>query len=206
MGQHAQQHGRGVSQSAWRRLASFGVLAVLLSGGACAHKPVKAVAELPPLDMPAPPPRVVEVAEPQQPPVVALPDEPRTTIRTRPAQPAQRTDTPRPSEPPKTDVIVAETPKPAVDDPPKTPPTTLQTTPTQREAQVERRVNSLIAQAMNDLNRVNYQALSSDARNQYETAKRFATQAQEALRARNLVFAANLADKAAALAAQLLGR
>lgn len=206
MDQHAQQHGRGVSQSARRRLVSFGVLAVLLFGGACARKPVKAVAELPPLDMPAPPPRVVEVAEPQQPPVVALPDEPRTTIRTRPAQPAQRTDNPRPSEPPKTDVIVAETPKPAVDDPPKTPPTTLQTTPTQREAQVERRVNSLIAQAMNDLNRVNYQALSSDARNQYETAKRFASQAQEALRARNLVFASNLADKAAALAAQLLGQ
>lgn len=189
-----------------RQMAAMSVLACVLLAAGCANKPVKAVAEVPPLDMPAPPPRIVEVAEPQQPPVVALPDEPRTTIRTRPAQPAQRTDTAKPAEPPKTDVIAAETPKPAVDEPPKTPPTTLQTTPTQREAQVERRVNSLIAQAMNDLNRVNYQALTPDARNQYDTAKRFATQAQEALRLRNLVFANNLADKAAALAAQLLGR
>jgi hypothetical protein len=67
-------------------------------------------------------------------------------------------------------------------------------------------VRILIAQAMNDLNRVDYQALNAGARNQYDTAKRFATQAEEALRARNLVFANNLADKAAALAAQLLGR
>jgi hypothetical protein len=71
---------------------------------------------------------------------------------------------------------------------------------------VERRVRILIAQAYNDLNRVNYQALNADARNQYDTAKRFATQAEDALRARNLVFASNLADKAAALAAQLPGR
>ena len=41
---------------------------------------------------------------------------------------------------------------------------------------------------------------------QYDTAKRFAVQAEESLQARNLVFASNLADKAAALAAQLLGR
>lgn len=206
MAQRWEHDGAGGRWRGRHHVMSLGAVTLLLLITGCAHKPVKAVAELPPLDMPAPPPRVVEVAEPQQPPVVALPDEPRTTIRTRPAQPAQRADTPRPAEPPKTDVIVAETPKPPADDQPKTPPTTLQTTPTQREAEVERRVNSLIAQAMNDLNRVNYQALTSDARNQYDTAKRFATQAQEALRTRNLVFANNLADKAAALAAQLLGR
>lgn len=184
------------------RLLYFGC-ALLSLMTACAHGQAASVVELPPLDMPAPPPRVVEAAEPQQAPVVSLPDEPRTSIRTRPAPPAQRADPPR-QEPPKADVIVTETPKPA-DDPPK-PTTTLQTTPTQREGEVERRVRTLIAQAMNDLNRVHYQALNADARNQYDTARRFATQAEEALRARNLVFAGNLADKAAALAAQLLGR
>lgn len=206
MQQHLHARGTTTRRQAPRFLAWLGVVVCLWMVAGCAHKPVKAVVELPPLDMPAAPPRVVEVAEPQQPPVVALPEEPRTTVRPRPAAPAQRADTPRNPDPPKADVIVTETPKPAVDEPPKTPPTTLQTTPTQREAEVERRVNSLIAQAMNDLNRVNYQALTSDARNQYDTAKRFATQAQEALRVRNLVFANNLADKAAALAAQLLGR
>jgi len=163
------------------------------------------VVELPPLDMPAAPPRVVEATEPQQPAVVSLPDEPRTNLPARPTTPAQKPADQRASEPPKPDQIATEPPRP-VDEPPKTaPPTTLQTTPTQREGEVERRVRILIAQAQNDLNRVNYQALNVDARNQYDTAKRFATQAEEALRARNLVFASNLADKAAALAAQLLG-
>jgi hypothetical protein len=173
----------------------------------CAHGQAKTIAELPPLAMPEAPPRVVEPAEPQPPAVVALPDEPRTNLP-RPA-PAQRPDSPRAAEPAKTDPATSTATEPARP-PEETPranaPTTLQTTPTQREGEVERRVRILIAQAMNDLNRVNYQALNADARNQYDTAKRFAIQAEEAVRARNLVFASNLADKAAALAAQLLGR
>ena len=48
--------------------------------------------------------------------------------------------------------------------------------------------------------------LNADAQTQYDTAKRFIRQAEDALRAKNLVFAKNLADKAAALAAQLAGR
>jgi hypothetical protein len=57
------------------------------------------------------------------------------------------------------------------------------------------------------LNRINYQALTSDGRTQYEQAKRFISQAEDALqRARNFVYANNLADKAATIAAQLLGR
>ena len=191
--------------SAVRAVMPFCLLAAFALS-ACAHGQAKTVAELPPLDMPAAPPRVVEATEPQQPAVVSLPDEPRTNLRPRSAAPTQRpADPQRPAEPPKTDQVATEPARPA-EEPPKTPPpTTLQTTPTQREGEVERRVRILIAQAMNDLNRVNYQALSVDARNQYDTAKRFATQAEDALRARNLVFASNLADKAAALAAQLSG-
>ena len=180
-----------------------GVVLASVSIVSCAHATASTVVELPPLEMPEPPPRVVEVIEPEPLPVVALPEEPRTSVRSRPAQPP-RQDAPR-QEPPKTDPIVAETPKP-VEDPPKAPPTTLQTTPTQREGEVERRIRILVAQARNDLNRVNYQALNTDARNQYDMAKRFATQAEEAARTRNLMFATNLADKAAGLAAQLLGR
>jgi hypothetical protein len=177
-----------------------------LFAASCAHTQARALVELPPLDMPPPPPRIVEAIEPAQPAVVSLPDEPRTNLRPRPNTPAQRADAPRATEPPRTEPAITEPPKP-VDEPPRIPPpTNLQTTPTQREGEVERRIRILIAQAMNDLNRVNYQALNVDARNQYDTAKRFAWQAEEALRARNLVFANNLADKAAALAAQLLGR
>jgi hypothetical protein len=197
---------RGVadSTSVRRALLRCCVIACAAAPLACAHGQAKTVAELPPLNMPAPPPRTVEATEPPQPPLVSLPDEQRPNLRPRPA-PAQRTETPR-AEPPK---VEQSAPEPARQtDEPKTaqPPTTLQTTPAQREGEVERRIRVLVAQATNDLNRVNYQALNADARNQYDTAKRFVSQAEDALRSRNLVFASNLADKAAALAAQLLGR
>ena len=177
-----------------------------VTAASCAHPQAKAVVELPPMDMPPAPPRIVEVNEPTQPPLVSLPDDPAINLRPRPV-PAQGQETPRrPAEPPKVEQATAEPPKPTEEAPKPTNPTTLQTTPTQREAEVERRIRTLVARATSDLSRVDYQALNAEARNQYDTAKRFALQAEDALRSRNLVFASNLADKAAALAAQLLGR
>ena len=71
---------------------------------------------------------------------------------------------------------------------------------------MERTIRTVLARATADLSRINYRTLNADARMQYDTAKRFVNQAQEAVRAKNLVFAKNLADKAALLAAQLAGR
>src|ERR1700730_6227199 len=113
-----------------------------------------------------------------------------------------RTDVPKP-EPAKPDIPPVEA-KP-VEEPPR-PPTTLQTTPPTAEGEVERLIRMSIAKANADLNRVDYRALNNDARNQYDTAKRFIRQADDAMRAKNLVFAKSVADKAAALAAQLAGR
>jgi hypothetical protein len=185
------------------------VLLAALEAPACIRAHAKTTAELP-LDMPKPPPRVVEANDPETPPPVPLPGEP---VRTNPARvrpPAPRAEVPRapadqqpkPPEPAPADVVKApeEAPKPAP------PPATLQTTPTQREVEVERRVRTALTQATNDLNRINYQALNADGRTQYDTVKGFVRQAEEALRAKNLPFASNLADKAAALAAQLGGR
>jgi hypothetical protein len=185
---------------------------VFLAAGAapaCIRAHAKTVSEMP-LDMPKPPPRVVEATDPETPQPVPLPGEP---VRSNPARvrpPTPRAEVPRPPadqpKPPETtppaDVVKApeEPPKPA------TPPATLQTTPTQREVEVERRVRAMLTQATNDLSRINYQALNADGRTQYDTAKGFVRQAEDALRAKNLPFASNLADKAAALAAQLGGR
>jgi hypothetical protein len=63
-----------------------------------------------------------------------------------------------------------------------------------------------MARAGGDLNKVDYRALNTGARNQYETAKRFIEQAEDAIRLKNLLFAKNLADKAAVLATELLGQ
>jgi hypothetical protein len=163
----------------------------------------RAVTAPTPLDMPEPPPRVVEVHEPDVPPPIALPEEPvrNTPTRPRPTPPTTEVARPGPPAPPETPTDTAKpeelTPR---------PPTTLQTTPTQREEEVERRVRGLLGHAMTELNRINYQNLSSDGRTQYDMAKRFVSQAEEALKAKNLVFATNLADKAATLATQLAGR
>jgi hypothetical protein len=82
----------------------------------------------------------------------------------------------------------------------------LQTTTPQREGELERGIRTLLTQATTRLNRINYQQLNPDARTQYDTAKRFVAQAEESLRAKNLVFATNLAEKAAALSNQLVSR
>lgn len=201
---HAPEDGRDARRTRVPVVVLLCALAALACGtAACAHTEAATVIELPPLHVPPAPPRVVEASEPPPPPLIALPDEPPTSLRPRPTQ-TQRPETPRPSEPTRAEQA-AEPPKPA-EEPKNTPATTLQTAPTQQEAEVERRVRALIVRATSDLSKVDYQALNADAKNQYDTAKRFASQAEDAIRARNLVFANNLADKAAALAAQLLGR
>jgi hypothetical protein len=61
-----------------------------------------------------------------------------------------------------------------------------------------------MSQASRDLDRTDYRVLSSERRVQYDTAKRFIQQADDALKVMNLVFAEQLADKAATLAAALV--
>ncbi|HMB79708.1 MAG TPA: hypothetical protein VKI43_06560 [Vicinamibacterales bacterium] len=167
----------------------------LLTG--CAHAQAKTTPEMPALDMPPPPPRDVEPSETEPPP--AAPDAP---ARATPARP--RPSSPPSAQPLRPEAPAAEPPKPADD--PARPPTVLQTAPATAEGEVERGIRASLLRATTDLNRVDYRALNADARTQYDTAKRFARQADEAMRAKNLVFAKNLADKAAALAAQLAGR
>jgi hypothetical protein len=94
--------------------------------------------------------------------------------------------------------------------PPANPPVdeapvrTLQTTG--NAVQMEQRIRGMLANAARDLGRIDYRGLGADAQAQYAIAKRFTEQADEAMKEKNLVFAEQLADKAAALAAQLLKR
>ena len=160
---------------------------------------------MPALEMPAPPPRDVEPAEVEAPPPVPLATEP---ARNTPARPRSSTP-PRPeaprADPPKPDLPPVVEPPKVAEDPPK-PPTTLQTTPATAEGEVERGIRASLQRATADLNRVDYRVLNADARTQYDTAKRFVRQADDAIRTKNLVFAKNLAEKAATIAAQLAGR
>jgi outer membrane biosynthesis protein TonB len=172
--------------------------AFLASG--CIHAQAKAAPDMPPLEMPAPPPHDVELPSAETPQTAPLVPEP---ARNAPARP--RAAAPPVAEPPKPVVEppkpVAEPPKPAEE--PSRPPSTLQTTPAAAGGEVERAIRATLAHATSDLNRIDVRGLNADARTQYNTAKRFVTQAEEAMRAKNLVFARSVAEKAAALAAQL---
>lgn len=180
----------------------------VLMSGACAKAHAKTAPDAP-LDMPLPPPREVEPTEAEAPPPMPLVPEPARSLPPRPRPPAPR-EQPRAEpkadakpEPPKPEPAPAEVKPP--EEAPHTP-TTLQTAPATAESEVERSVRATMTRATGELNRIDYRGLNADARMQYDTAKRFIQQADEAMKAKNLVFARNLADKAAAIAAQLAGR
>jgi hypothetical protein len=71
-------------------------------------------------------------------------------------------------------------------------------------AKTEASIRELLARARRDLQQVNYAALDADGRAQYDTARRFMDQAEEALKGGNLAFAGKLADKAATMGAVLV--
>src|SRR5262249_27393007 len=182
-------------------IALFGTLAlaaVVVSG--CAKAQAKSAPVGPPLDVPAPPPRVLA---PVEEPVIAvaptpepLPEPPPRTPPPRP--PARRAEEPRPEPAP----AATATPEPA----PPTEPKELRAASPARDAAAEKEVRDTLTRAARDLGRVDYGRLGMDARAQYDQSKRFTQQAEQALKDRNFVFAATLADKAAALAAELVGR
>jgi len=181
----------------------------LLTATACAKLHARNAPESPPLEMPAPPPRIVETPDAEVPPPVPLPEEPAhhpTTGTRRAAPPPTPKPEPPKPEPPKPD----QTPPQAGDTkPPEEPPkpaTTLQTIPAGAEVEVERGIRLQLNRAGADLSHVDYRALNKEARTQYDTAKGLVRQAEDALKMKNLVFARSLADKAAALAAQLAGK
>jgi hypothetical protein len=185
------------------RLYHLLLLALILPG--CMRARATALPSGPPLDIPAPPPRIVlplevEVEAEAEVPAAQpapTPDEPRRTPQpARPRPPAAPADTQRAAE---------EPPRPAPATPPVTTPTTttLQTTPAAAQGEVERAIRATMTRASAVLNKIDYRALNANARTQYDTAKRFVQQAEDAIRMKNLPFAKNLADKAAVLAAQL---
>jgi len=179
------------------RVAAFvlgvGVLGVGSFG--CAKAQAKSVPDGPPLQMPAPPARVLAPVE-----------EPVNAEAPPPEAPAPAAAAPARTPPPRT-TPPARRPEPApaaetAPATPATPPRELRAT----SPGTEQTVRDTIARVNGDLNRVDYRRLNADARSQYDQSKRFMQQAEQALKDRNVVFAATLADKAEALASQLLAR
>jgi hypothetical protein len=197
--------------SALRPFTRTGVVLLCLGAvgitPACAKKnrPI-VVAESPALSLPEPPPRVIVPAE--EPLTAAAPTPPDDPAAVTPPRAAARPPVRRPvaastdgEARPETPAATAGIPAPA----PPGEPRELRSAPSAGDALAERNVRDLLNRAARDLARTDYRRLSTDARAQYDQSKRFSEQAEVALRERNFVFASTLADKAAVLAAALIG-
>jgi hypothetical protein len=176
------------------RQALIVLLTVVL--GACAAKAqVRTEVPVPLLDPPPPPPRVVAVyTEPE--PIAVVPAAEPTTPSRPPARPTRPEQKPEPTATP-------PEPVETVSRPVSGPSLTLTPTPGS-EAQTVTAIRDLLGKATRDLSRVNVSSLNHDGRAQYDTARRFIQQAEDALKTRNIVFAGKLADKAATMAAVLV--
>jgi hypothetical protein len=186
---------------------SLGVIwtcaAVLTLSSACIRPRAANVPVAPPLEVPDPPARAF------LPPEEPLPAE--ASVAEAPV-PSVAPVSPRPPTPRRTGAAPPET-EPRPEPPPPASPTAapdpsreLRAVSSAADAQAERAVRETLARSTRDLGRVNVARLSADGRAQFEQARRFSQQAEQALRARNLFFAATLADKSASLAADLVGR
>lgn len=172
-----------------RRLAIVALLAV--SGAACAKAQARTPAPAPELTVPAPPSRIVI-------PVTVRVPEPTPTepVTAEPARPPATTGAPPARSPERL---------PTTTTPPATtsaPPPVLQTTA--NPAALEERVRGMVAAARADLAKVDRTKLTENARDQFDTAQRFIRMAEDALNAKNLVYAQQLAESAAALAGRLV--
>ena len=185
--------------------AAAAIVIVSVCTGACAG--VHARTAGPALDTPLPPPRVIPQAKQpiESQPIVASPPvgevQPATPPSINPAgyaTPATPAPAPPAAAPP---VATERPPTPPSQEP---PPTLLQTTANPEAA--EQRTRTALANATRDLGRIDVGRLSADGKAQYDIARRFVAQANDALNAKNFEFAQQLADKAATLAALLQRR
>ena len=172
---------------------------------ACATSRAETIRERPALDVPIPPPReITPLPAPQPPPPEPVADLPGASVST-PARPRPQRE-PQ-TAPPRQEQKLEET-KPA--EPPTSGPPPpvpqLRIPETGNTAQSVAQIRSIVERAKAILDKIDYGPQSDARKKQYEDAKKFATQAEEALKENNLVFAKDLADKAERLAKELQGR
>ena len=186
------------------RLVCAAFVALALAAAGCASLRARSDPAGPPLETPPPPPHSIPVVEIEaEPPAPPAGNDGPTPVVVRPAPRAAAPKHDKTSDK-ASDKTEAAPPPAAVPAPPQAnaPLPPLQTTANVTE--VERNIRMRIAQATRDLDRTDYRALSTERRTEYDTAKRFIQQTEEALKVKNLVFAGQLADKAATLAAALV--
>ena len=173
-----------------------------LASGCAKANAAATVPDGPPLATPAPPPREVGPLEElaAAPVGAATPDAPVTSTA-RPSTPTAKPPVRREPES-KPDPVAAQPPAPAAAPAPTAaePPREVRSATSAAE---ERKVRDVLNRAAAEIKRVDYQRLSVERKSQYDQSKRFAEQAEQALKDRNVPYAMTLADKAKQLADEL---
>lgn len=174
------------------RTCGIALIAAAMSSG-CFRAEAKTPGPPPALEIPEPPSRLVIPVTFEPPPTPTPSPTPTPTPRPTPPVSSGRGTPPPTGTPPVT------TPPPS--DPPPPPPV-LQTNTNM--AELERQANDRLDRADKDLAKIAGTPLSKNAQAQFDSAKRFAKQARDAINAKNFVYALYCADKAATLASLLL--
>jgi hypothetical protein len=181
------------------------IVALLLPVGACASAQAKAPLESVPLDVPPAPPRVINPAPVEPPPIPLVEDlpppspSPTVPARPRPPRDSSRTEPKGDSRP--------DTPEPEpAAQPAPTPVAPLRTNSAAAGPEAERQIRDTINRANRLLETVDARSLSDDRKATYDSAKDSILRAEEALKTSNMVLARSLAERAEAFAKLVSGR
>ncbi|MEN3339910.1 MAG: hypothetical protein V7647_3586 [Acidobacteriota bacterium] len=190
-----------------RKLLLWVGVASLAATGACASAQAKSPADRPTLEVPPVPPRVIE-AKPLTPP----PPEPVDDLPPVAPLPPRARNTSPPRETTKVEPKPAD-PAPAVEQPvataaaPASPPVPqLRTPDTVDGPEATRQVRDVIDRARRGLESIDYRRLSTERRQQYDSAKLMVTKSEDALKQSDFGLARQLAEKADRLAKELQSR
>ena len=176
-----------------------------VGGAACLTTRAQTPADRPALEVPAPPERLVPQVPAPDPVVPAI--EPVEDIPVKTSSPTKPKPPVRQPETPKTENNKPETPPPA-DPPPATPPATPQLKlPETADAGVtSRQIRDTIERTRRLLGRTQRATLSDVRQKAYDDAQLFVKQAEDALNAKNVALAKEMAEKAERLAKEIQGR
>jgi len=179
-------------------LMVLGVVAASCSSG----RAQQVVEDRPTLVVPPVPPRSIEPPPPTEPPVIEpVPDiPPPSAPPAKPKPTATRNSTEAKPDPnkqePLPDVATGTAPPPQ-------PVPNLRTPTTPSGPEATRQIRDILQRADGLLNRVDYQKLSDDRKANYNTAKQWILQADEALKKEDLTLARSFAERAENVAKQL---
>jgi hypothetical protein len=182
------------------------LLGLATVGGSAACKTTQAATavERPNLDVPPPPPRVIESAPAIEPPAadpigeVPAAPAPGSATKPRPQRdPATAKPETKPDAPPETPV-----PAPTV----SAPPPQLRMPGLTSGPAMAGEIRATLDRAHGMLAKIDYGRLNKPRQGSYDTAKRFHAEGEKELRAANYVLAKELAEKAERLAKELQGR